>query len=292
MKLLSTSALIIFLLIISQSVMANSCVSFQCRVLGDDRIAKTPRSPKYLDAVGKLTVTNTEGTSNICGASLVGLRADQDSRVIVTSFHCLRGERMRWEAHTQSGRTIIRNQLKVLDVSMESDYAILLLDKKVRYQDISPLIVDFELNEYPEDILYDEDYGDPEFVFAGYSADAEFGMSGKVLTYDVTGVISTTDGAYDPVGGSTDGVTTYEGASGGAFIVTYTEDAPDYRTVNFGRQSYLMGVIKGGLSNDFVSSNGVSGSHNTRFVFYYKFMEPLFDALNHYNGPVEGLSQD
>ncbi|WP_375748136.1 hypothetical protein [Vibrio sp. HN007] len=218
----------IFSLISSQYVIASSCANHQCRPPGDDRLSKTSLSPKYLDAVGRLRTTKTDGESNICGASLVGFTAKQDSRVLVTSLQCLKGKRMTWEAHTQNGKTIKRSPTETLDYSYESDYAILLLDKKVRYRDISPLIIVYELSLSPEEIIYDEEYGNPKLMFAGYSADAKIGKSGSILTYDTTGDISTSQNPNEPTGGWAEGITTYQGSSGGALIVTYT----DYK-INF-----------------------------------------------------------
>lgn len=257
---------------------------------GDDRLVKDKNSPRYLDAVGKLRITNYEGKVNICGGSLVGFVPNQSSRIVVTSLHCMRGEAT-WHTTTKDGKTIKRNVLDTIAWGGKSDYAILLLDKKVDYKDIPPLLIDYEVQDSPDSILGDEEYGNPEFAFAGYNADAEIGRGGTVLTYDVTGKLSTASNPNgDPIGGYTSGITTYGGASGGALIVTYTEEDKDFRPVNFGRQSYLMGIIKGGLTNDFTSSNGVKGSHNTRFVYYERFMRPLYEILKKYNGEVQDIT--
>jgi len=258
---------------------------------GDDRKVKDKNSPRYLDAVGKLRITNSEGKTNICGGSLVAFTPKQSSRIIVTSLHCMKGDNVTWESTTKDGRVIKRKVLKSLEWNEKSDYDILLLDKKVDYKDIPPLLIDYEVQDSPDSILGDEEYGNPEFAFAGFSADAELGKGGSVLTYDTTGKVSTaSDSNGDPIGGYTSNVTTYGGASGGALIVTYTEEDRDFRPVNHGRQSYLMGIIKGGLSNDFASDNGVEGSHNTRFVYYERFMRPLYKALQDYNGVVEDIT--
>jgi len=252
----------------------------------DDRKVKDKDSPRFLDAVGRLTVKNSKGETYICGGSLVAFTKNQRSRIIVTSHHCLRGDDITWITLTKSGKIIKRKILMdPLSSNRSSDYAILLLDNFVETKDVMPLIIDFEGGNSVTDLVFDFN---AEVHVAGYSADAEVGQSGKNLTYDTTykGIRSIEDSNSDLYGGYTKGITTYGGASGGAVILSYEDD---WNEVNLGKQHVLVGIIKGGASNDFTSSNGIKGSNNTRFVYYKKFIEPLFEIIKKYNGEVDGI---
>ncbi|OUR99709.1 hypothetical protein A9Q84_01410 [Halobacteriovorax marinus] len=253
----------------------------------DDRKAKGPNSPKFLDAVGRLSVTKSTGATNYCGASLVGFTADRKSRIVVTSAHCLKADNISWKTTTKSGKVIERKIVKVLEHETLSDYAILLLDDYVEPSDVAPLIIDYEGRSSVQQMVGSELNG--KAYVAGYSADRELGQGGKILTYDDSiesiGTCSNVDGRC-PVGGSTRGATTYDGASGGAVVVTYEDDLNE---VNTGIQHVYVGPIKGGLSNDFSSSNGANGSNNTIFTCYERFSKQLFKHLSEYNGFVEGI---
>ncbi|OUR99710.1 hypothetical protein A9Q84_01415 [Halobacteriovorax marinus] len=251
----------------------------------DDRKSKGPDSPKFLDAVGRLTVYNALTKKvNYCGATLVGFTSDRKSRIVVTSDHCIQGNKKSWKTTTKSGKIIDRKIVKVLDSDSLSDYAILLLDDHVEPSDVAPLIIDYEGGDSVDRMIG----RGGEAVVAGYSADKELGQGGKVLTYDdsIESIGSCDDEEKCPVGGSTRGATTYSGASGGAAIVTFESPKAN---VNKGIQHYFVGPIKGGLSDHFVSSNGVRGSDNTIFTFHERFWNPLFDHLVEYNGAVEGI---
>ncbi|OUS00270.1 hypothetical protein A9Q84_00020 [Halobacteriovorax marinus] len=250
----------------------------------DDRKVKGPDSPKFLDAVGRLTVKKSTGATNYCGATLVGFTADRKSRIVVTSAHCLKADNISWKTTTKSGKVIKRKIVKVLEHETLSDYAILLLDDYVEPSDVAPLIIDYEGGDSVGRMIT----RGGKAVIAGYSADKELGQGGKVLTYDdsIESIGSCNDEVKCPVGGSTRGGTTYSGASGGATIVTF--ESP-YASVNKGVQHYFVGPIKGGLTSHFESSNGIRGSNNTLFTFHERFWSPLFDHMVEYNGAVEGI---
>ncbi|OUR99496.1 hypothetical protein A9Q84_00310 [Halobacteriovorax marinus] len=252
----------------------------------DDRLVKGPNSPRFLDAVGRLKgVHSVTGNINWCGASLVAFTPNQRSRVIVTSSHCLKANDITWSTTTKSGKVVKRKVIETIDRDGNFDYAFLLLESFVETEDVMPLIIDFEsgnsvtgmVNSYKADVHV-----------AGYSADIEVGKGGTVLTYDTTYdyLMSVEDSRRHLVGGISDGVTTYAGASGGAVILSFEDETNE---INLGVQHVLGGIIKGGVSNDFTSSNGIQGSNNTRFVYYERFAFQLYDTLVKYNGAVEGI---
>lgn len=251
----------------------------------DDRKAKNKDSPRFLDAVGRLSIDDGEGNVKYCGGTLVAFTKNQRSRIIATSAHCLKGDNINWKTTTKDSIVIERKILKAVEIDGNFDYAFLLLDNFVETKDVMPLIIDFEGQNSVNGAIGDLN---ADVHVAGYSADAEVGLGGKILTYDTTykRIMSTEDSRRDLIGGSTEGITTYSGASGGAVILTYEDDMNE---VNLGKQHVLMGIIKGGVSNDFASSNGVEGSNNTRFTYYERFLGPLYETLIEYNGAVDGI---
>ena len=253
----------------------------------DDRLVKTKNSPRYLDAVGKLRIIKEDGSANICGASLVAFIPKQSSRIVVTSLHCLKTNRMTWTTTTKDGKTIKRKIKEVIYDDRKSDYAFLLLDNFVDYKDVTPLLIDYNRGSSIVSHMSKEH----EFAVAGYSADSEVGQGGNVLTYDTKGRLAAIAESGDPIGGGSEGITTYGGASGGAVIVNY-EVEDDYAPgLIEGKQAFLFGIIKGGITNDFTSDNGVEGSNNTRFVTYEKFSQELADTMEKYNGgKVTGIN--
>jgi hypothetical protein len=254
----------------------------------DDRLVKTKDSPRYLDAVGKLRIIKQDGSAEICGASLVAFIPKQNSRIVVTSLHCLKTNRMTWATTTKDGKTIKRNIKEVVYDDRKSDYAFLLLDDFVDYKDVTPLLIDYNRSS---SIISHMSEGH-EFAVAGYSADAEVGQGGNVLTYDNNGRLAAMDRDGDPIGGGSEEITTYGGASGGAVIVNFEVDEDYAPGLIEGKQAFLFGIIKGGITNDFTSDNGVQGSNNTRFVTYEKFILPLKETMIKYNGQVDGIDDE
>jgi hypothetical protein len=253
----------------------------------DDRLVKTKDSPRYLDAVGKLRIIKQDGSADICGASLVAFIPKQNSRIVVTSLHCLNSDKITWKTTTKDGKEIQRKIVKTVDFDGESDYAFLLLDDFVDYKDVTPLLIDYNR---ASSIISHMSEGH-EFAVAGYSADAEVGQGGKVLTYDNNGRLAAMDRDGDPIGGGSEGITTYGGASGGAVIVNFEVDEDYAPGLIEGKQAFLFGIIKGGITNDFTSDNGVQGSNNTRFVTYRKFSQELAETMEEYNGgKVAGIN--
>ena len=252
----------------------------------DDRLVKTKDSPRYLDAVGRLRIIKSDGTAEVCGASLVGILPNVNSRIVLTSLHCLKTNRMTWTTVTKDGLTIKRNIKEVVYDYRKNDYAFLLLDKAVNYREVKPLLIDF----VQESSIIGHMSRGEEFAVAGYSSDAEVGQGGHVLTYDIKGRLAAVKSSGDPIGGGSEGITTYGGASGGAVIVVFKvrDDYTEKPGLIEGTHAFLFGIIKGGITDDFVSSNGVKGSNNTRFVTYTKFTDELEKTLRKYNGEVDG----
>lgn len=253
----------------------------------DDRLVKNKNSPRYLDAVGKLRIIKEDGSADICGASLVAFIPKQRSRIVVTSLHCLKSDLITWKTTTKDRKEIQRSIVKTVYFNGKSDYAFLLLDNFVDYKDVTPLLIDYNRASSIIEHMSDRH----EFAVAGYSADSEIGQGGNVLTYDNKGRLAAMDTSGDPIGGVTEGITTYGGASGGAVIVNFEVEEDYAPGLIEGKQGFLFGIIKGGITNEFISANGVEGSNNTRFVTYEKFSQELAETMEKYNGgKVAGIN--
>jgi len=242
----------------------------------DNRKRKDLKSPAVLDAVGRLSVTTSNGKRFICSANLVGLTSKQHSRIIVTSAHCLRGKALIWETTTKSGKAISISA-KVLEADYKADYAVLLLDKRVSNSDVRPLIMDYENGEEFDVLAID--YREDAVIVAGYSSDLEIGKNGNVLTYDEhpKGIYPSSSYAGGEVRSFT-----YGGVSGGAVIVK--EIDLENEKANFGVQNYLIGIVKGGLFGGIhTSENGNKGNLKTVIVKYEHLLSPVKSAVTQYN---------
>lgn len=248
----------------------------------DDRLVKSSSSPQILDAVGRLIVKDPKTDKvNLCSASLVAFTPKQASRVLVTSAHCIRGykHQLTWQT-TKNGDNYTAN-VQVVEHNLGDDWAFLVLDKKLPASFIPPLIIDYENQHHLEEMIGSSGLG-ANFYVAGYSADKELGKNGKILTYDMTGDLSSSTRS----GGIFNDIITYSGASGGA-VITYFKD--ELAEVNTGYNYYLAGIIKGGKNEDLISKNGVKGSNDTNYVHYILFKKELFEVISKFNGPIEGI---
>jgi len=242
----------------------------------DNRRRKGLDSPAVLDAVGRLSVTASNGKRSTCSANLMGLTSKQNSRVIITAAHCLKGDNLVWQTSTKLGKDISISA-KVLQADHAADYAVLLLEKAVSSSDVRPLIMDYEYEEEFDNIALD--YKDDAVIVAGYSSDLEIGKNGNVLTYD-----EHPKGIYpsqSKAGGEVRSFT-YGGASGGAVIVTGIN--LENEQASPGEQNYLVGIIKGIFpGGSHTSGNGKIGSAKTVLVKYEHFLNSVKSAVTQYN---------
>ncbi len=245
----------------------------------DKRVRKSATSPAVLDAVGRLVIDDESGKQFGCSGTLIGLRSDRPSRVVISSAHCLKNGPMTWETTTKAGKNIkLSAEIIPEYYNVDLDYAILLLEKNISNSDVQPLILDYEVED-DFDALAVNYKNNTQIIVAGYSTDKEIGDSGKVLTYVEDEIWI---GASNSVFGGHARAFTYDGASGGAVIVMGID--VENEEANYGEQNYLIGVIKGGLGSTYhASSNGAHGNFETAFTKYEHFLEDVKSVTSEYN---------
>lgn len=251
----------------------------------DKRMQKTAKSPKYLDAVGKLSITFPDGTKSTCTANLTDTATGRASRVLTSNRHCffdkengVKATSITWTTKLQDG-TVISKPVKIERLSdQESDVAILSLPEKIPFSKIKPLKIITEDYFTPAVIQFEA----KNTIAAGYSTDQELGKNGNVLTYT-----ENLQRAYFAEGNNKSFVVksfSYSGASGGAIIsdVDLSEDDIE----NPYDQKFLLGTLYGGATGErtHISGNGTEGSNLSMFREYSHFLhddgEDLFNQLN------------
>ncbi|MBK23114.1 MAG: hypothetical protein CME70_03835 [Halobacteriovorax sp.] len=222
----------------------------------DPRLVRSKSSPKWLAAVGRL-VSNTSATKKEqCSLSIIADAPGKDGIIAVTAGHCVDhwvdGNGGFEVGHnettfkTNSGKTIKRSISKVLKAEThKGDYAIVKLNAPIKYSDIKPLLnAPYDYYDLLDKDL-DEANTNPYATMAGYSADRTKGQKGKVLTYhekcQLNGGASGMKKGY---------CTSYQGASGGAVVVTATVGDMADETWQETEQSYFVGSIVGGRAGD------------------------------------------
>lgn len=224
-------------------------------IAGDTRKVRSKNSPKWLEAVGKLTSIVSIGKEESCSIALITDRLEKDGIIAVTASHCVdhwyNGQESYKAGENQvrftsnSGKVINTSISEVLRAEMNpGDYAVVKLESKISNSDIKPLInAPYDYGDMMDDEYFEGSYA----TMAGYSADTGLGQKGEVLTYDEC--VSLNGGAS---GLKKANCHSYPGASGGAVVVTVDlKDMPewDYQQ-DRGEQPYFVGSIKGGRNGD------------------------------------------
>ncbi|MDD0854132.1 hypothetical protein HBN50_13550 [Halobacteriovorax sp. GB3] len=253
--------------------------------LEDKRVQRTSKSPKFLDAVGRLTVTFVDNTIGYCTANLTDTTPGRASRTLTTAKHCLTNKRsgaklksMKWETKLKDG-SVISMPATVEMSDKSSDTALLSLPIVIPFSKIKPLLLESEYYFTPIDI---QSYS-KNTIAAGFSADKEIGEGGKKMTY--------TDNLQNKnlrnIGNSRYLLNTfnYEGGSGGALIAD--ADMSEEDIDNPYNQKYLIGIASSILDSEYItarSSNGALGSNTTVYIDYTRFFiddgHKMFDRIN------------
>lgn len=213
----------------------------------DRRKKKTKSSPAYLDAVGRIIVYHTDGTTNNCSGTLISSKPGQSSRVIQTAGHCFGDttklqkfdvKRIAWETTTKTGQRISKD-LTIESLNLDADDAVLSFTEKIPFSTIKPALVESEMVlEVSDMIFYNEK---PKLVIAGYSADSYKGDEGKTLTYDDE--LTPRDYHYVPGLHLIDAMHSviYSGGSGGAVLLDTDLSEEDIQ--NPYEQMFYIGTI-------------------------------------------------
>ena len=223
----------------------NKILNHQKRLVDDSRELVSYTSPTWTKAIGRLIIpTHLKFISKKryktkykkCSASLVNLDNTNSSNIVVTASHCLTN----YDKNTGDIRFIIKNSndqmvQRIAKVHIDShynskklktvsDYAILILDKKISQKDVKPFIIKKD-NFISLKKRYKASFGS----LAGFSSD--IGEYGAQLTYDPKcelSFFSKTYGASNCSG--------FKGASGGPVVMTTTND-----NINF--KHHFVGVV-------------------------------------------------
>lgn len=229
----------------------------------DHREIYNKDSEEFLETYGKLMISGVQK----CTANIVSDDAAKDSTIVTTSEHCFKpgdeGKKITVEFTKRDG-TIITRELKMITKNKENDYAILKLDRKILNSEIKPL----EISEYGASDLIEEVEmigEDAQVTFAGYSADNFKGAKGRNLTYDQKCEIV----ALGRGGSTSTNCIAYPGASGGAFVISYTDEDGH-------RRDMFTGVNKSISFNAYDKKS----PHRASFVDHTVMYDDLMSALN------------
>lgn len=254
----------------------------------DRRKARSASSPKYLNAVGKLSVVLTINGKNflsICSANLVAKKEKTPSKILTSASHCFHKKgatvkKITWNTYDQNNE-VIEYSAKLLKSEVSSDTALLSLNSPVPFAKVKPLLL-IEGLKYEDETTGDllDMYGSTATA-AGYSSDVIKGNNGKILTYTEDLEFDDIEIARDSYGRKVERVeaVSYGGASGGALILRLnSEFRSDLDLDENNDQEVFMGILANvqaqSIHRDTLySSNGVHGSPQTNVIQMDRFLE-------------------
>jgi len=226
---------------------------------GDPRLQQNANSPSWLNAVGRLEVESSDGTTTRASASLVGVAGAKSADTVTAARHTASA----WGSDDSSGKykmyfiitkndgAVIKREVQKIVMDSRSsadttrDWAVLKLKHPISAQQVTPLIYD-DLG------LFDEFNFDDPHTFAsmsGYSGDSAttHGNGGKILTYHQNCRLFGKD-----LDGFGSWCYSYQGSSGGPVVVT--------TRVKGVEKHYFVSNITGGRRHD--SATWQSAQHN------------------------------
>lgn len=231
----------------------HNILSHKKQLIHDSRKLVTKFSPKWTKAIGRLIVptklefiTKTRYRTNFkkCSASLVNLSGKTGSKVIVTASHCLTS----YDKSAGTIKFIIKNSkndmiYRIAKISLDSnfkikklktttDWAILVLNKKIDEKNVKPFIVQKDSFTQLQK-KYKYNFGS----LCGFSGD--IAAYGAKLTYDPKCKLK----YYSKMYGASS-CTGFMGSSGGPIVLTTTNDNINYN-YNF------VGVVSHFRNKDF-----------------------------------------
>ena len=217
-------------------------ISHKKKLKNDTRILVTKDSPEWTHSIGKLIIptkleflskTKYRKQNKKCSATLVNIRNNVDSKVLLTASHCLemfnpKAGQIKFTIRDQNKKMIFRtakirfdSKFDIKKMKSTTDFAILTLNKKISFKKVKPMII----KKYSFDTLqevYTNNFGS----LGGFSND--IAAYGSMLTYDPKCKLSTYSRMY---GAST--CKGFKGASGGPIVLTTINDnkTPNYHFV-------------------------------------------------------------
>lgn len=286
---------------------------------GDTRQVRGPSSPKWLEAVGFISTTD-KPEDPYCTINLVTNELYEHSRVGLTNSHCLidySGLNFKtfndYENHfiknnlitftSNTGKKVIVKPYKIFwvdEVSESkrfSDYAVVILDRVIKKNEITPLLYDLTSEHTMREYLFSDDFGnedeDEEVLLtresyretlAGYSCDKNpsLGNNCKNLTYDSNCLPILSNENMNKKGEQSlyryevENCFSYPGSSGGALVQSYYEwDGEENESV------FIIGINVGATSKQL--KNGQYDRSKKTIVPVGKFYSDLEAAVYSYN---------
>lgn len=242
---------------------------------GDSREIVDHTSPSWTRAIGRLIVPTKLEVLNRgyklsqkkCSATLVNFSNINNSKVIVTASHCLtnfnkKAGTIRFIIKDREGN-IIHKYAKVLEDSFynkdnpdrSSDYAILVLSSFIGKGEVEPLLIpNVGFTKIKDVAKYSHG------SMAGFSRDV--GEHGFHLSYDPKCELKRFNNIY-----AKSTCTAFNGASGGAVVMSASNDNENFR-------HYFVGVISHFRDDDFKS---------LYFTPHHIFLNKLTSAVRRYN---------
>lgn len=219
----------------------NKHFEHQKKLVNDTRILVTKKSPKWTHSIGRLIIpTKLEILKNKrykihtkkCSATLVNLKENIESQVIITASHCLTdynytAGQLNFIIKSKSNEMLYRvakvrydSHFSKKDIKTKSDYAILFLHKAISPKDVEPLLIKKESFTTLQK-KYQNNFGS----LGGFSNDVA--KYGEKITFDPKCELqpySKTFGFSNCKG--------FHGASGGPMVLTtIIDDKPSYHFV-------------------------------------------------------------
>jgi hypothetical protein len=262
----------------------------------DKRKVKNNNSPDFLDAVGRLVITDSKGISSACTGYLVSATPGASGKYLGSAAHCINQnankrdstgklfpfkkmdlKSITWTT-TIKGKEISRN-VSIISFDQESDTLLLKIDSAISFSMIKPLLIDIE-EIFDSNLFINYDIP-KKLIIAGYSADRYLGQEGKVLTYDDTitnDMAKSLDYGYHQKDLIVETVT-FGGASGAPLMAEISEDdLRDDGLLNPHNQMYVIGILHGFSQTDMSSQvlnfrESSTNAHGTNRGYYRDYRE-------------------
>jgi len=248
-------------------------ISHQKNLSGDTRILVSKDSPSWTHSIGRLLIpTKLEFLSKKkyrkekkkCSATLVNIDKRSDSSIIITASHCVnsfnpKAGQIKFLIRDKNNKMIYRtasivfnSNFNIKKMKSTTDFAILLLNKKISYKKIKPIIVrKYSLNTLQK--AHKNNFGS----LGGFSSDiASYGVN---LTYDPKCKLSTFSKMY-----AASTCKGFKGASGGPIMLTTINDNKTF-------QYHFVGVVSHFRNKDFT---------NIFFAPHHLFYDKIKKVIN------------
>jgi tetratricopeptide (TPR) repeat protein len=232
----------------------NKLLLHQSKLTKDTRIIVNQNSPSWTHTIGRLIIPTKltilknrtyQMKNKKCSATLVNLKENQNSNVIITASHCIssynkKAGQLKFIIKDSSGNMLYRvakieldSNFNIKQMNTKTDFAILSLIKPISSQDIKPFIVQKE-----SFITLQKNNKNNFGSLGGFSSDiAKYGAN---LTYDPKCKLKKYTKMY-----AASTCKGFHGASGGPIVLT--------TNTNNNSQYHFVGVVSHFKNKDFTN---------------------------------------